>query len=140
MKKLNKKGFTLVELLAVIVILALLMVVAARTIGTTLDDSRKNAMKTEAAKIVSKTYEDLQAAKLMVKTLDNDDYTYKGVVSTTGATDGEYNIKITLKAGDAYEMESVCIKYGSKYGKGTITGTTINWGTSEANLYTDTAC
>ena len=41
MIKLNKKGFTLVELLAVIVILALLMVVATRTIGTSLTNSKK---------------------------------------------------------------------------------------------------
>ena len=39
MKKLNKKGFTLVELLAVIVLLALVMIVAGGAIGNTLKNS-----------------------------------------------------------------------------------------------------
>ena len=42
--KLNKKGFTLVELLAVIVVLALLMVVAASSIGSALDNSKQKAL------------------------------------------------------------------------------------------------
>ena len=49
MKKLNKKGFTLVELLAVMVVLALLMVVAGGSIGKALDNSKKTALKTETA-------------------------------------------------------------------------------------------
>jgi len=136
MKKidLNKKGFTLVELLAVIVILALLMVVATRTIGSSLTNSRTEAMKTEASKIVSKTYEDLQTAELM-STETN--YTYSGVAGTTGYKDGNYTIKITV---DKYKMSSVCITDGTKYGKGTITGSTIKWDGEGNYIYTDTSC
>lgn len=43
MKKLNKKGFTLVELLAVIVVLAIIMVIATQQVGKAMNNSRANA-------------------------------------------------------------------------------------------------
>lgn len=76
MKKLNKKGFTLVELLAVIVVLALLMVVATRTVGNSLTNSKRKAMQTELNKIVSKTYEEANAGVLLHSTLTADDFSY----------------------------------------------------------------
>lgn len=130
MKRLNKKGFTLVELLAVIVILALLMVVATRTIGNTLTNSRTEAMKTEASKIVSKTYEDLQSAALLVGTTT---YTYAGVNTATGATEGNYTIIIGV---NGYEMNSVCVDDGSKYTLGTVVGANITF----TNTYEDGTC
>lgn len=48
MKKINKKGFTLVELLAVIVVLAVVMVLATTTILPYMTDSRKNSFAIEA--------------------------------------------------------------------------------------------
>lgn len=53
MKKLNKKGFTLVELLAVIVILGLLMSVAVGAVTIYMDKSKKQAMET----IISTAYD-----------------------------------------------------------------------------------
>ena len=41
--KLNKKGFTLVELLAVIVVLAIIALIGYTTIGGVIDDSRHGA-------------------------------------------------------------------------------------------------
>ena len=61
MKKLNKKGFTLVELLAVIVVLALLMVVATSSIGGALNNSKKNALKTEAQKMLTSVYQEVKS-------------------------------------------------------------------------------
>ena len=52
MMKNNKKGFTLVELLAVIVILALIMSVAVVSMGSVLETARKNTMKETAATII----------------------------------------------------------------------------------------
>ena len=51
MKKLNKKGFTLVELLAVIVILALLIVVVATTVLPAMNNAKKSALKTYADRV-----------------------------------------------------------------------------------------
>ena len=55
----NKNGFTLVELLAVIVVLALLMVVAASSIGSSLTNSKKVSLRTEAQKLLNSAYRDI---------------------------------------------------------------------------------
>lgn len=64
MKKLNKKGFTLVELLAVIVILAIVLIIAVPGVLTIIDNSRKDALISSA-----KTLKD--AARLFVTTSDD---------------------------------------------------------------------
>lgn len=71
----NKNGFTLVELLAVIVILALLMVVSARTIGSSLTDSKRNAIVAESNKLMLYAIDDLKMHLVNNNTLDN--YTAK---------------------------------------------------------------
>lgn len=57
MKKLNKKGFTLVELLAVIIILALLMVVVANTALPAMNNARKNSLAVYAQRLQEKAKE-----------------------------------------------------------------------------------
>ena len=52
MRKFNKKGFTLVELLAVIVILALIMAIAIYSISGILQTSRENVYKDTALSII----------------------------------------------------------------------------------------
>ena len=52
MKKLNKKGFTLVELLAVIVILALLIVVVATTALPAMQNAKTKALKTYTERVM----------------------------------------------------------------------------------------
>ena len=49
----NKKGFTLVELLAVIVILAVILIIAIPQVTETIKVSRINAMKS-STKLISK--------------------------------------------------------------------------------------
>lgn len=113
MKRLNKKGFTLVELLAVIVILALLMVVAASSIGSALDNSRKKTLKIAAQKFLNDNYSDAQSKKLMNATVDStvnidkDDYTGSITFdSTTGnitaycITISKYNIEVSAEGLD----------------------------------------
>ncbi len=52
MKNLNKKGFTLVELLAVIVILALIMAIAIYSISGIMQNSREGVFKDTAISII----------------------------------------------------------------------------------------
>ena len=90
--KLNKKGFTLVELLAVIVVLALLMVVAGSSIGSALKNSKLAGTKTEAQKVL-KTIFDENYAKVVIGTAtaqtgvtgqDGNDFSYKYDTTTSG--------------------------------------------------------
>ena len=53
MKKLNKKGFTLVELLAVIVVLAVIMLLAVNAVVPQMNKARKNAFVTEAERVIT---------------------------------------------------------------------------------------
>lgn len=48
MKKMNNKGFTLVELLAVIVVLAIIMLIATRSVLPLVERSRKGAFASSA--------------------------------------------------------------------------------------------
>lgn len=117
MKKLNNSGFTLVELLAVIVVLALLMVVAASSIGSSLNNAKASSMETEAKKVVAKTYEDLK----MKEVNSSFAYTYTGIDTATGATDGEYKIWLGINNG---KIESFCIQESAT--KETITYGTVS--------------
>ena len=62
--KINKKGFTLVELLAVIVILALLIVIVANTAIPAMNNAKKKSLQTYAQKVVQKAKENCAAEKM----------------------------------------------------------------------------
>ena len=126
MKRINKKGFTLVELLAVIVILALLMIVAARAVGNSITTSRQKAIESEAKKLVSKVYEEIQLY-LLDGTTNNFAYakadsSFKKPsdilnASTSGyirLEDGEYNAYIQAEkdADDNIKLSNFCIDDG----------------------------
>lgn len=51
MKKINKKGFTLVELLAVVVILAVLLIIAVPSVSRVLNASQESAARDNATMI-----------------------------------------------------------------------------------------
>lgn len=53
MKNLNKKGFTLVELLAVIVILGVIMLIAIPSVGTIIKNSRENSFVSSGKMYIS---------------------------------------------------------------------------------------
>ena len=116
MKKLNKKGFTLVELLAVIVILALLMVVAVSTVGNVQENAKKNALKTEGQKILSTAYQDAQSA-YMLNSADltaNSKFTGSAAAGYTWASnDGKYNFVVS--ASSTATISKICIDDGSRY-------------------------
>ena len=64
MKRLNKKGFTLVELLAVIVILAVVMLIAVTAVGPLMARARKSALGTEGIGAVNAAKSAYQAEQL----------------------------------------------------------------------------
>lgn len=53
MKNLNKKGFTLVELLAVIVILGVIMLIAIPSVGTIIKNSKENSFASSGNMYIS---------------------------------------------------------------------------------------
>ena len=64
MKKLNRKGFTLVELLAIIVILAVILVVAIPPILDAMDNSKKKSLENSAKSVASGWSNNIAAALL----------------------------------------------------------------------------
>ncbi len=67
---MNKKGFTLVELLAVIVVLAIIMIIAIPSILGTMRDAQKGTFKIYAEKVLNKAQERYQSDIM----LNNEDY------------------------------------------------------------------
>ena len=109
----NNKGFTLVELLAVIVIMGILMMVAIPSVTRTIENSRK-----ETFVDIAKSYGNA------VRTLwTSDNLTCNGVVSSA-VDDGDYYILINSKEG-AKESLPVLIDQGGK----------SSWGNRDVNGY-----
>ena len=113
----NKKGFTLVELLAVIVILAVVMLVGITSIGPLMANSRKSALRSDGLDLMNaaktayqaealKTDPAFTATTTVCMPLDwvkNEGYTenknkYKGSVLVTYAS-GQYSYKYWIANG-----------------------------------------
>ena len=62
MKKLNRKGFTLVELLAVIIILAIVVGITIPAVLTTISNARKSAFNSAATELANWVDRQYQAA------------------------------------------------------------------------------
>ncbi|PIC80625.1 Tfp assembly type protein [Sporosarcina sp. P18a] len=77
-KKLNQKGLTLVELLAVIVILGIIAAIAVPAIGNIIENTKYNAVKSDALNALSAANllyaEDQNAKDVTVKTLVDGGY------------------------------------------------------------------
>ena len=113
LKMNNKKGFTLVELLAVIVIMGILMMVAIPSVTRTIENSRKDTFVD-----IAKSYGNA------VRTLwTSDNLTCEGIVSSA-VDDGDYYILINTKEG-AKESLPVLLDQGGK----------SSWGNRDVNGY-----
>lgn len=66
MKRLNKKGFTLIEILAVVIILGVLLIIAVPTIGKYVEESRKNTYVTLARNLVDSVATSISAMTLPI--------------------------------------------------------------------------
>ena len=110
MKRINKKGFTLVELLSVIVILSVVVLIATNAVVPMANTAKKQVLATEANKFIATaktlyvnqgatgtkcyTYEEVINSGLIEK----NDETYKGSFLIE-ENNGKYSYKIWLSNG-----------------------------------------
>ncbi len=93
MKKIKNNGFTLVELLAVIVVLAIIMVIAIPNVMSSMDNARRGTFKVYAQRVMSKAEEQYQTDLMMGNT--NECYTFKMLgLTNTGNYKGKVNVSI----------------------------------------------
>lgn len=102
MKRLNRKGFTLVELLAVIVILAIVVGITLVTVLPTLQKSRQEAFELTANTAADYLEKQYQLSLVGDLAGDNADITFSGsILTTAGATiTAQDYARAGLKAGN----------------------------------------
>lgn len=113
MKKINSKGFTLVELLAVIVIMGILMMVAIPSVTRTIENSRKDTFVD-----IAKSYANAARTQWTA-----DGLTCDGTVSSA-VDDGNYYVLINTKE-DQRTSFPVLVDQGGK----------SSWGNRDVNGY-----
>ncbi len=122
MKKMNKKGFTLVELLAVIVVLAIIMVIAVPSVLNSMNAARQSSFLVYAEKMINSAQAKYQSDSLvntmpqeycynLSELTDNESSQYKGFVHIQGAATSKPTYKV--------------IMFDSTYSVGIVTDTTI---------------
>lgn len=127
---MNKKGFTLVELLAVIVLLAIIALIASPIILNLVGDSQEGALKSSVngvKKAIEQDYGD-SGFKTGIK------YNYGGYVN--GDTDPDTSTKTLI--GDIGNIEREISLSGSIIGKGK--GIITSEGTVKFVIFTENYC
>ena len=97
----NKKGFTLVELLAVIVILALIMSIAIVSIGGILNSARVSTFKETAAGIIDGVQKHLIVNNMLQPKDTTSYYTFTGDIVEKGGVDSPLGGQIKYKSDTA---------------------------------------
>jgi type IV pilus assembly protein PilA len=132
----NEKGLTLIELLAVIVILGIIAAIAIPSIGKIIENSKIDAIKADAIQIINaakiKYAENSTDKSITITELNGflDDvttFTGAGTSATVSVTDGVFTFDGKgKKSGVEVTFTSATVKSIDNAGKGikTITGTT----------------
>ena len=113
MKKTNKKGFTLVELLAVIVILGVLLMIALPPIKTLIKKTKRNAFESQAKLIIENVETMLSAStnkpneicyipatSVKLERGSLNDNAKKGYVTVTPDSNSATGYNVTINIGD----------------------------------------
>ena len=114
MKKLNKKGFTLVELLAVIVILAVIMVITIPTVLGSMSDATDSAAQSAIAAIQKYIDDQTQLCNAGLGTLAEPAEIFSG--TTCNVDSGKVNL---ILSNSGYDSEFDAINFdttNSKFG------------------------
>jgi len=109
----NKKGFTLVELLAVIVILGVLLLVAVPAVQNTIQKSRRKAFVDGTASIVKAVTSDLSLLELEGKLSwtavtgggETCNYNFESADLQSGGVDGSGYIKVNKSSAGVISYE-----------------------------------
>ena len=144
--KINKKGFTLVELLAVIVILALLIVIVANTAIPAMNNAKKKSLQTYAQKVVQKAKENCAAEKMSGVNNSCKDKSGAAVTCCGDTTNGISDLTVIMgeDAGSTFTIDTTAhikISYDGNIAKvtsGTIKDNSGNTATIKDNVVTVT--
>ncbi|HOZ89193.1 MAG TPA: type II secretion system protein [Bacilli bacterium] len=141
----DKSGFTLVELLAVIVVLALLILIAGRAVFAQIEKSRKNTFRTEILTFGKAMEEYFNSESIaggtgtFTVTIGTKDYEYacaspddlktKGFLDFSDAKTFEGRMQLFREAGTEDEVVFIAINDGRRYGYVNQSLSTIEAGT-----------
>lgn len=119
----NKKGFTLVELLAVIVILALIMAIAIYSISGVLTSSRQSVFKETAAGIIRGVKLQLTAANRM----DTGKYYFNTSMLESGGNNPPFGGSYNFRTNEGTLVEGTTGVYKASDMTDTCTSTTLSY-------------
>lgn len=113
-KKLNKKGFTLVELLAVIVVLALILILAVPSVLNTMTNAQKTTFQMYGQKIINAGMQIYESERVLgssnlstsKKSGGNPCYTISDIVTdgATGSYEGFLVVEPTSSFSATYKL------------------------------------
>ena len=122
MKKLNTKGFTLVELLAVIVVLAFVMVLAAPSVLSSMNSARQSSFMLYAEKMLNSAQTKYQSDQLIQ--LMDDTYCYN-LSELTDSKSTQYSGFVMVTRGSKPDATYTIKMFDKTYSLGMVTDPAI---------------
>ena len=112
--KLNKKGFTLVELLAVIVVLAVIMVIAIPTVIDSMNSAKKSSFAMYGQKMLNAAMSKVQGDALDGKSAQPV-YKFKELVASSGQYKGYVSYDSSTNTYTVYFYNTDYMAKGASY-------------------------